>query len=112
MSKPSRKTPSRPPAPPAVRSRGKTTLVVSAVGIAVAAILVLLFIQSDRAEPVATPGSSATPVAAQAATTTAQAQQAVLKPHEQKEYPPLQLPGYPLGRSPEVIKAAYLFAAE
>jgi Protein of unknown function with PCYCGC motif len=118
MSKPSRKTPSRPPAPPVVRSRGKTTLVVSAVGIAVAAILILLFIQSDRAEPVAqsqpssTAGSSATPGAAQAATTTAPAQQPVLKPHEQKEYPPLQLPGYPLGRSPEVIKAAYLFAAE
>jgi hypothetical protein len=35
-----------------------------------------------------------------------------LAPHPQKEYPPLELPGYPLGRSPEVIKAAYIFAAE
>lgn len=36
-----------------------------------------------------------------------------LKPHTtQKDYPPLQLPGYPLGRSAEVITAAYRFAAE
>ena len=35
-----------------------------------------------------------------------------LKAHPQKEFPPLQLPAYPLGRSPEVITAAYKFAAE
>ena len=36
----------------------------------------------------------------------------VLGPHPQKDFPPLQLPSYPLSRSPEMITAAYRFAAE
>jgi hypothetical protein len=36
----------------------------------------------------------------------------VLGPHPQKEFPPLRLPAYPLARSPEMITAAYRFAAE
>jgi hypothetical protein len=36
----------------------------------------------------------------------------VLGPHPQKDFPPLQLPAYPLSRSPEMITAAYRFAAE
>jgi uncharacterized protein with PCYCGC motif len=35
-----------------------------------------------------------------------------LGPHPQKDFPPLQLPAYPLARSPEVITATYRFAAE
>jgi Protein of unknown function with PCYCGC motif len=118
MSKPSRKTthPPTPPTPPAAPSRGKITLVVSAVGIAVVAVLVLLLTQSDRAEPVAPGQASSAPAAAAAqpaaAASTGSAQPAVLKPHPQTDFPPLQLPAYPLGRSPEVITAAYRFAAE
>ncbi|MGB7218714.1 MAG: PCYCGC motif-containing (lipo)protein [Vicinamibacterales bacterium] len=35
-----------------------------------------------------------------------------LKPHPQANLPPLQFPGYPMSRSPEVVTAAYRFAAE
>src|SRR6202171_3216287 len=36
----------------------------------------------------------------------------VLGPHPQKDFPPLRLPAYPLSRSPEMITAAYRFAAD
>ena len=35
-----------------------------------------------------------------------------LKPHPQERLPPLELPAYQLQRAPEVIRAAYKFAAE
>jgi hypothetical protein len=35
-----------------------------------------------------------------------------LKPHPQENLPPLNFPGYPMARSPEVVRAAYKFAAE
>lgn len=35
-----------------------------------------------------------------------------LKPHPQKNLPPLELPAYELQRTPEVVRAAYTFAAE
>jgi hypothetical protein len=35
-----------------------------------------------------------------------------LKPHPQENLPPLQFPGYPTARPPEVVRAAYKFAAE
>jgi hypothetical protein len=35
-----------------------------------------------------------------------------LKPHPQENLPPLQFPEYPPARSPEVVRAAYKFAAE
>jgi hypothetical protein len=118
MSKPSRKTPP-PPTPPATPPRGKKPLLIGAAAVIVAAVVVLAFMQSDRAEPVAPTQASATDAAAPAAsagqassTAGTAAQRPAPKPHPQKEFPPLQLPGYPLGRSPEVITAAYRFAAE
>ena len=59
-------------------------------------------------EALAEAGSS--PVAALAAPDPQPA--VVLGPHPQKNLPPLQLPTYPLARSPEVITATYRFAAE
>ena len=35
-----------------------------------------------------------------------------LKPHPQENLPPLQFPAYPTPRPPEVVRAAYKFAAE
>lgn len=35
-----------------------------------------------------------------------------LKPHTQANLPPLEFPGYQLQRTPEVVRAAYTFAAE
>jgi len=55
------------------------------------------------AQSAAVPGTAAPPPPAPAQ---------VLKPHTQKQYPPLALPGYALGRSQDVIRAAYQFAAE
>ena len=85
------------------------------VVVAVGAIAVgtFAFMQSDRAEPVAVTAAAApTPEATPPAPAPIPAPAVVLKPHPQKELPTLQLPGYPLGRSPEVITAAYKFAAE
>ena len=115
MSKPSRK-PHQPPQvpPPSSASRSKAPLVIGVV-VAVGAIAVgtFAFMQSDRAEPVAVTAAAApTPEATPPAPAPIPAPAVVLKPHPQKELPTLQLPGYPLGRSPEVITAAYKFAAE
>jgi hypothetical protein len=95
-------------------------LVIGAVAVVAIAVGAYVFIQTERAEP-----SAATAVAGQPATTPVdavpapaaaaeppQAPAVALAPHPQKTFPPLQLPAYPLGRSPEVITAAYMFAAE
>ena len=79
--------------------------------------------QTERAEPsastaaasqpAATPGDGVpTPATAEAAPAAQAAPAVALAPHPQKDFPPLELPAYPVGRSPEVITAAYMFAAE
>ena len=95
-------------------------MVIGAVAVVAIAVGAYVFIQTERAEP-----SAATAVAGQPATTPVdavpapaaaaeppQAPAVALAPHPQKTFPPLELPAYPLGRSPEVITAAYMFAAE
>ncbi|MEP7309237.1 MAG: PCYCGC motif-containing (lipo)protein [Acidobacteriota bacterium] len=118
MSKPSKKNPSPPP--PQEPVRGKAPLVIGAVAIVAIAVGAYTFMQSERAEPQAS-ATAATPAAAPAggvpapvpaAEITPPAPAVALAPHPQKDYPPLELPAYPLGRSPEVITAAYRFAAE
>ena len=49
---------------------------------------------------------------AAAPATVVEYQQPILEPHPQKTLPPLQFPGYPMARPPEVVRAAYQFAAE
>jgi len=83
--------------------------------VAAIAVAAFAFMPGDRPEPAAaTTSAAATPPASPAATpvTPAAPPLVALKAHPQKEFPPLQLPAYPLGRSPEVITAAYKFAAE
>jgi hypothetical protein len=121
MSKPSRKSPP-PQQPPTSPNRGKAPLIIGLVTVAALGVGAFVVIQNNNqpsastdvafAQPAAaTPSSPAQPAAAStAATPPAPAQ--VLKPHTQKQYPPLALPGYPLGRSQDVIRAAYQFAAE
>jgi hypothetical protein len=118
MSKPSRKNPS-PPQPPEPARRGKAPLVIGAVALVAIAIGAYTFMQTERAEPEAStagaapPAAGSVPVPAPAAgITPAPAPAVALAAHPQKDYPPLELPAYPLGRSPEVITAAYRFAAE
>jgi len=114
MSKPPRKHQDQPPPKPP-EARGKTPLVVGVIALAAVAIAGFVLMGSGPAEPAAAPAAAAAAPAEPIAAATADPQGApsvALKPHPQKNLPALQLPGYPLGRSPEVITAAYRFAAE
>ena len=115
MSKPTKKTPS------AETPRGKAPLVIGAIaiiGLAAAAYVVTrknTVGETTTAQPAAP--TMQTPAAQPVAATPAA--QALPRPageplqaHTQKQYPPLALPEYPLGRPPQVIRAAYQFAAE
>jgi Protein of unknown function with PCYCGC motif len=122
MSKPSRKS-SPPPAPP-IKARKRTPLALVGVALAALAIGVVVFVQRDSVQPEAPAQAAAAPVlppealanpgpAPAVAVPAPDPQPAVvLGPHPQKDFPPLQLPAYPLSRSPEMITAAYRFAAE
>ena len=87
-------------------------IVIAIVALVAVAVAAFAFIRSDSGGTVPDQVASAPVTAPAAAPPPADPQLASLKPHPQKEYPPLRLPGYPLGRSPEVITAAYRFAAE
>jgi hypothetical protein len=119
MSKPSKKT-TPPQQPPAPAGRGKAPFVIGAVAIVGIVLAAYTFMQTERAEPAAStastpaaegPGAAPAGVVADPAAVPA-APTVALTAHPQKTFPPLELPGYPLGRSPEVITAAYMFAAE
>ncbi|MEO8258491.1 MAG: PCYCGC motif-containing (lipo)protein [Acidobacteriota bacterium] len=86
-------------------------MLFAAAGVVAAAALVAgtLYMQRSTAQPEAVAQAAA---AVPAAAPEPDAQQAVLKPHPQTEFPPLRLPGYALPRPSEVITAAYRFAAE
>jgi len=101
------KTPSN--APPPDRQKSKTPLVVASFVVVALAAGVVTYLRSGAAP--SDPASGA--LAALAADT--QAAQPIpsgLKPHPQANLPPLQFPGYPMARPPEVVTAAYKFAAE
>lgn len=116
MSKPNRKNQQAPPpsSPPVTKSR--TPLVIALVAIVALAVVVVGFMRLEPAQPAASGQVASSTAPANAASTapgaTPEYQGTPLQPHPQKDLPPLQLPGYPLGRSPEVITAAYRFAAE
>jgi hypothetical protein len=110
MSKQAKRSP-QPPAPPQPARGGKMPIVIAIVALAAVAVAAFAFIRSDN-QAVAPEQVASAPVTAPVSAPVADPQLASLKPHPQKEYPPLRLPAYPLGRSPEVITAAYRFAAE
>jgi len=114
MSKPSRKSPPPSVPPPPSKARSKAPLMIGGITLAAVVIGAFTLMQSERAEPAAsTPAAAATPAGAAAIPPPAAPDSTpVLSPHPQKNLPALDLPGYPLGRPPEVIKAAYEFAAE
>ena len=121
MSKPPKKTPPAPPPPPQ-QNRGKAPLIVGAVVIVALGAAAFFVTQNNRAEqpaPVqAATAPAAQPPAEQPAPTPPPVPAAArpagepLKAHSQKQYPALTLPEYPLGRPPDVIRAAYRFAAD
>jgi hypothetical protein len=117
MSKPSRKNPPQPPrvAPSSSTNRSKTPLVIGVAVVAAIAVGAFAFMQTDRAEPLATTAAGTTPATTSAGgvpVTPDGVPAVALKAHPQKELPPIELPKYALGRSAEVITAAYKFAAE
>jgi Protein of unknown function with PCYCGC motif len=108
--KSSAKSSARPPSsePPASAARSSTPLLVAALAIIVA-IAVFAYTRSVR-DVAATESGQADAVArtdvAQAAPTVA------LKPHRQANLPPLPFQAYAPPRPPDVVRAAYVFAAE
>lgn len=97
-----------PPLPPAGEPKRGSGAVIAAV---VAVVLVVGVVVYLRQSGPAVEQSTAAATAAQSAAVPA-AVPADLKPHIQQNLPPLQFPGYPTPRSPEVVRAAYSFAAE
>ncbi len=85
---------------------------VAAVGLAAFALTAGRRSDPGSAAPATTPAPAPPAAAPESQTPVATAPAAVLQPHPQKELPPLPLPAYPLGRSAQVITAAYRFAAE
>ena len=108
--KSSAKSSPRPPSsePPASATRSSTPLLVAALAIIVA-IAVFAYTRSVR-DVAATESGQADAVAR---TDEAQAAPMVaLKPHKQANLPPLPFQAYAPPRPPDVVRAAYVFAAE
>ena len=88
------------------------------MGLAAAAFVVTKNNRVEQPVPVhpeaahTTPTPADQPAAAAPVQATARPAGEPLKPHSQKQYPQLTLPEYPLGRTADVIRAAYQFAAE
>jgi hypothetical protein len=96
-----------PAPPPPDEPTRRSGALIAAVLIAVAALALGLYMrQSGPAVEHATAAAAAQPPVTPAPLP------ADLKPHPQKNLPPLQFPGYATPRSPEVVRAAYTFAAE
>jgi hypothetical protein len=108
--KSSAKSSARPPSsePPSSTARSSTPLLVAALAVIVA-IAVFAYTRSVRDVAATESG----PTAAVASTDAAQAAPAVpLKPHKQANLPPLPFQAYAPPRPPDVVRAAYVFAAE
>ena len=98
-------------APPPSKPRGSFSSLL-AVAIVALVVSVGLLVYSRLGQPEQTaqaaPQSSATPAQA----TVDPPPAAALGPHPQENLPPLPFQAYPPPRSPEVVRAAYRFAAE
>lgn len=112
--KTSAKSSSRPPSssePPAEQPRSFTPLLAVAVVAIVAIVGALAYTRSGREAAAIEPDRQAS----QAARTADPAQPVPaqpLKPHKQVNLPPLPFQAYAPPRPPDVVRAAYLFAAE
>src|SRR4051812_22452377 len=101
-----RKSSAKGQAPPPLSPAGKrgsrlsTPLLIAIVVCAAAAIGGAVYWQQRNAAGQEPPAPTYAPLAAD------------LKPHTQDKYPPLEFPAYQTQRAPEVIRAAYQFAAD
>jgi hypothetical protein len=102
--KSSTKSQTAPPLPPAGEpKRGPGAFIAAGLAVLVAVGVIVYLRQVG-------PSVDQSPAAQTAAVPAAVP--ADLKPHPQSNLPPLQFPGYPTPRSPEIVRAAYSFAAE
>jgi hypothetical protein len=102
--KSSTKSQTAPPLPPAGEpTRGPGAVIAAGLAVLVAVGVIVYLRQVG-------PSVDQSPAAQTAAVPAAVP--ADLKPHAQSNLPPLQFPGYPTPRSPEIVRAAYSFAAE
>ena len=93
-------------APPPDQPRAKAPLVVAGLIVAALAVGAFTYLNNASSSEAEQAGTSALQIPDRGPTPTD------LKPHPQENLPPLQFPGYPMARPPEVVKAAYKFAAE
>jgi hypothetical protein len=105
--KSSAKANTTPTAPPPERPRSKAPAIAGGLVLLAIAVGVFTYLRDgSSADAQQDPASAAAqipqrpPVAAD------------LKPHPQANLPALQFPGYPTARPPDVVRAAYKFAAE
>src|SRR3954471_13632672 len=111
MSKPSRKSPPASP-PPVQPGRSKTPILIIAVTVLALGVGAYTLLRPEPVTSAPQPEATSAPAEATPAAQAAPAPTVPLAAHTQKTYPSLDLPAYPLARSPEVITAAYMFAAE
>src|SRR5688572_11426256 len=95
-----------PGTPPPGKPRAKAPSIVAGLIVVALAVGVLTFL-SDSAPSEQQAAASAAPQFPDRGPIPTD-----LKPHPQENLPPLNFPGYPMARSPEVVRAAYKFAAE
>jgi hypothetical protein len=109
--KSSSKGQSRPPsAPPAEQQRASTPWLIIAVVAVLAVAGLFAFVRSGRDEPNAAAVQSAPQEAANQPV--AEPAYAKFGPHHQANLPPLPFSPTPAARPPDVVQAAYKFAAE
>jgi hypothetical protein len=102
--------PATPPPPPGPSRRFSPLLIVAIVAAAVA-VGGFVYVQKGRSEQ-ARADASAQAQAAAAQQAVAEVPEALRKPHPQKNLPPLPVQAYAPPRPADVVRAAYVFAAE
>jgi hypothetical protein len=95
--------------PPADPGRSNKPLLAVALVVAVVALGAFVVMKPAPPDQNAAPSTDATPAAAQ---TPAEPPFAKLGPHKQENLPPLPFDPAPPARPAEVVRAAYVFAAE
>ena len=94
-------------APPPDQPRAKAPLIVAGLIVLALAVGVFTYLSNSTPSEAEQAGASAALQVPDRGPTPTD-----LKPHPQENLPSLQFPGYPMARPPEVVKAAYKFAAE
>ena len=94
-------------APPPDQPRGKGPIIVAGLVVVALAVGVFTYLGNSTPSEAEQVGTSAALQVPEPRPTPTD-----LKPHPQENLPVLHFPGYPTARPPEVVKAAYKFAAE